>query len=110
MIMPRGETLYRVVTESGKDYAFIQPSVNKNTENHTLSKAEIAFVQKAESFDSTGASVLNITVTELKYLASGPKGTTMDFDSSREKTNRTLLLDSLVKAIKLKLPLPAKLR
>jgi len=82
---PEGEVLYRVVTETGQDYEFDQPSINKNAKTHTLSRIEVAFVQKTESIAENGSAVANITINGLKYLAGGTKGKTMDFDSSRAK-------------------------
>lgn len=100
---PDDEVLYRVVTESGKDYEFIQPSINKITENHTVSRVEMAFTQKTESIDKNGDAVLNITINELKYLASGPKGTTMDFYSSRQKDKSEPLTELIGQSYKIKL-------
>ena len=97
------EVLYRVITESGKDYEFLQPSINKTTENHTRLRNEVVFTQKTESIDENGIAVLNITINELKYLASGPKGTTMDFDSSREKDKSEPLAKLIGQSYKIKL-------
>jgi len=100
---PEGESSYRAVTESGKDYSFVELSKNKNTENHTLARAEVAFAQKTESIDKDGVAVLNITVTELKYLSSGLKGTIMDFDSSREKDKSEPLAGLIGQSYKIKI-------
>lgn len=100
---PEGETFYRAVTEAGKDYAFVQPSLNKNTENHTLARVEVAFAQKTESVDKNGVAVLNITVMELKYFFSGPKGKTIDFDSSRQKDKSEPLAGVIGQSYKIKI-------
>ena len=96
------EILYRVVTESGKDYAFVQPSKNKSTENQTRNRVEIVFAQKTESIDENGSAVLNITINELKYLGSGPKGK-IDFDSSRAKDKSDPLAELVGQSYKIKI-------
>ena len=100
---PDDEVLYRVVTESGKDYEFLQPSINESTENHTVSRIEMVFAQKTESIDKNGDAVLNITINELKYFASGPKGTTIDFDGCREKDKSEPLAKLIGQSYKIKL-------
>ena len=107
---PGSETLYRAVAQSGKDYAFIQPSVNKNTENHTLARAEVTFAQKTESIDKNGGAVLDITVKGLKYLSSGPKGKTIDFDSSRKKDKSEPLAKLIGQSYKIKITPSGKVR
>ena len=79
------EVRYRVVTETGQDYEFDQPSINENAETHTRSRIGVAFAQKTESVDENGNAVATVTIDELKYHVSGSKGKTMDFDSSRAK-------------------------
>src|SRR3989339_1604010 len=66
-LSPQSETTYKVVTESGKDYSFVQPSVNKTKERHTVGRVEMVFAQKVEGIDSNGVATAVITIKELKY-------------------------------------------
>ena len=84
-LSPQSETTYKVVTESGKDYSFVQPSVNKTKERHTFGRVEMVFSQKVESINSKGVATAVITIKELRYTTDGPKGTSLDFDSASEK-------------------------
>lgn len=82
---PQSETTYRVFTESIKDYSFVQPSVNKTKERHTVGRVELVFTQKVESVDSKGVAAAVITIKELKYTSEGQKDTVLSFDSTSEK-------------------------
>jgi len=84
-LTPQSEAVYKVIVENGKDYEFVQPSINKTKEQHTVGRTEITFVQKIENVDSNGNAIANITIKELKYLSKGPKGKTFDFDSTDPK-------------------------
>jgi hypothetical protein len=81
-LAPQSETVYRVVLETGKDYAFVQPSINKTKERHTVGRAELVFAQRIESVDQQGNASADITIKELKYLSEDPQGKTLDFDST----------------------------
>lgn len=82
-LSPERETVYKVVMETGKDYAFVQPSVNKTKERRTVGRLEMVFSQKVESADQQGA-VADITIKELRYLSEDSKGQVIDFDSTAE--------------------------
>jgi hypothetical protein len=84
-MIPQSEVTYKVVNESGKDYSFVQPSVNKTKERHTVGRIEMVFNQKVESVDKKGVAAAVITVKELKYTADGQKDATLSFDSTAEK-------------------------
>jgi hypothetical protein len=84
-LSPQSETTYKVITESGKDYSFVQPSVNKTKERHTVGRIEMVFNQKVESVDKKGVAVAVITIKELKYTADGQKDAVLSFDSTSEK-------------------------
>jgi hypothetical protein len=75
---------YKVVTETVKDYKFEQPSINQTKTQQTLSRAEIVFDQQIQSVDPNGNAIALIKIKELKYLATNPKGTAVDFDSTKE--------------------------
>jgi hypothetical protein len=85
-LSPQSETTYKVVTESGKDYSFVQPSVNKTKERHTVGRVEMVFAQKVESVDKKGVAAAVITIQELKYLTDSQKdaNAVLTFDSSSE--------------------------
>ena len=85
-MQPQSEATYKVVIESGKDYSFVQPSVNKTKERHTVGRIEMVFVQKIESVDKKGVAEAVITVKELKYLTDSQKEATaaLTFDSTAE--------------------------
>jgi hypothetical protein len=83
-LSPQSETTYKVITESGKDYSFVQPSVNKTKERHTVGRIEMVFAQKVESVDNKGVAAVVITIKELKYTADGQKDAVLSFDSTSE--------------------------
>jgi hypothetical protein len=85
IMQPQSETTYKVITESGKDYSFVQPSVNKTKERHTVGRIEMVFTQKVESVDSKGVAAAVITIKELKYTADGQKDAVLNFDSTSDK-------------------------
>jgi hypothetical protein len=89
---PQQETNYKVVMESTKDYQFVQPSVNKTKERHTVWKTEMVFAQKIESVDQQGDATANITIKKLKYLSEDPQGKMEDFDSTAENAKSDPLL------------------
>jgi hypothetical protein len=85
-MLPQSEITYKVITESGKDYSFVQPSVNKTKERHTVGRIEMVFAQKVESIDSKGVAAVVITIKELKYTTDGQKkDAVLSFDSTSEK-------------------------
>lgn len=84
-MQPQSETTYKVISASGKDYSFVQPSVNKTKERHTVGSIEMVFNQKVESVDKKGVAAAVITIKELKYTADGQKDAVLTFDSTSEK-------------------------
>ena len=100
---PQRETNYKVVTESTKDYQFVQPSVNKTKERHTVWKIEMVFAQKIESVDPQGNAAANITIKKLKYLSEDPQGKMEDFDSTAETSKTDPLLSLIGQSYKIKI-------
>ena len=96
-LAPKSETVYKVVTGSGKDYQFVQPSINKTKAQHTIGKMEMVFAQKIESVDSQGNAVANITIKQLKYFSETPQGKKADFDSTKDP-NKSDPLSQLIGA------------
>ena len=86
---------YKVVTETIKDYKFEQPSINQTKNQQTLTRTEIVFDQQVQSVDPNGDASALITFKELKYLATNPKGTAVDFDSAKE-TDKANVMAKLV--------------
>jgi hypothetical protein len=82
---------YRVVMEAIKDYKFEQPSINQTKEQQTLSRTEVVYDQATQSIDPSGNAKSLIAIKEVKYLAKSPKGTTVDFDSTREADKKNAL-------------------
>lgn len=97
------ETVYRVVAESGKDYEFIQPSINKTKERHTVGRAEMVFAQKIESVDKQGGATAVVTIKELKYLSEDPQGKAFDFDSTAEGSKADPLFALVGQSYKIKI-------
>ncbi len=81
---PQQETNYKVVMESGKDYSFVQPSVNKTKDRHTKWRNEMIFAQKIEKVDQQGNATANITIKQLKYLSQDADNKVIEFDSTAE--------------------------
>ena len=77
---------YKVVTESVKDYKFEQPSLNQTKEEQTLNRVEVVYDQTIQSIDPVGNARALISIKEVKYLSKNPKGTTIDFDSTKGGT------------------------
>jgi hypothetical protein len=82
---------YKVVTETIKDYKFEQPSINQTKTQQTLTRTEMVFDQQIQSVDPNGNGVALITIKELKYLATNPKGTAVDFNSAKEANKASAL-------------------
>jgi hypothetical protein len=82
---------YKVTIESIKDYKFEQPSINQTKEQQTLNSVEIVYNQKIQSVDPAGDAKALITIEGLKYLSKSPKGTAIDFDSSKEADQKNAL-------------------
>jgi hypothetical protein len=102
-LAPQSETVYRVVLETGKDYAFVQPSINKTKERHTVGRAELVFAQRIESVDQQGNATADITIKELKYLSEDPQGKTLDFDSTLEGSKSDPLFALIGQSYKIKI-------
>jgi hypothetical protein len=86
---------YKVATETIKDYKFEQPSINQTKTQQTLTRTEVVFDQQIQGVDPSGDASALITIKELKYLATNPKGTAIDFDSTKE-ANKTNALAKLI--------------
>jgi len=82
---PESETIYKVVTESGKDYEFTQPSLNKSKVQNTGSRTEITFAQKVTDVDVNGNATADITIKSIKTISQSQKGVNYEFDSISEK-------------------------
>jgi hypothetical protein len=102
-LVPKSETVYKVVTGSAKDYQFVQPSINKTKERHTSGNVEMVFSQKVESVDQQGNATVNITIKQLKYLSKGPEGVKEDFDSQRERDKSNPLAKLVGASYKIKI-------
>ena len=99
----RAETVYKVVLQSSKDYAFVQPSINKTKERHIVNRVEMVFSQKIESVDQQGNSTANITIKEIKYLSEDPQGKTLDFNSAAEGSSSDPLFAVIGQSYKIKI-------
>jgi hypothetical protein len=99
----RAETVYKVVLQSSKDYEFVQPSINKTKERHTISHVETVFAQKIESIDKEGNATANITIKELRYSMEEPQGKTMDFNSIAEGSSSDPLYSVIGQSYKIKI-------
>ena len=99
----RNETTYKVVLQSSKDYAFVQPSINKTKERHTVSQIETVFTQKIESVDQQGNAIADITIKELRYSMEEPQGKTMDFNSTAEGSSSNPLFAFIGQSYKIKI-------
>ena len=100
---PQRETNYKVVSESTKDYSFVQPSVNKTKERHTIWRTEMVFAQKIESVDRQGNATADITIKKLKYLSQDPEGKMVDFDSAAESGKSEALFALIGQSYKIKI-------
>jgi len=94
---------YKVVNKFVKDYKFDQRSINKVTEKQTITISEIVFDQKIVETDEQGNAVADITVRQLKYLASSPQGRQVDFDSTKTESAENPLMKVIGKSYKLKI-------
>jgi hypothetical protein len=90
---PGQTSTYKVVTESVKDYKFEQPSINQTKQQQTLNQVEVVFDQKIVSVEPSEDAKALITIKEVKYLAKNPKGTAIDFDSTKEADNKNAMED-----------------
>ncbi|OHB56672.1 MAG: hypothetical protein A2173_01640 [Planctomycetes bacterium RBG_13_44_8b] len=85
-LSPQGETTYKVVTEFGKDYSFIQPSINKTKGRHTSTRVEVVFAQEIEGIDQEGIATAIITIKEIRFLFMDVEGQKAFFDSTAESS------------------------
>jgi hypothetical protein len=102
-LAPQSETDYKVVLETGKDYSFVQPSINKTKERHSVGRVEMVFAQKVESVDQKGDAIADITIKELKYLSEDPQGKTLDFNSTAEGSKSDPLFALIGQSYKIKI-------
>jgi len=102
-LSPTSETTYKVVTSSGKDYEFIQPSINKTKERHTGGSVEMVFSQQTESVDPQGNATVNITVKQLKYTSQDSQGKQVVFDSQDAKSKSDPLMKLIGASYKIRI-------
>jgi len=90
---PQESTTYRVLTERERAIDLQGPLTKDNTlkGGRTGSKTEITFTQQIQSVDEKGNAVAKITIKELKYSAKVKDKAIADFDSTREKNQRSPL-------------------
>ncbi|AQQ70646.1 hypothetical protein SMSP2_01001 [Limihaloglobus sulfuriphilus] len=75
---------YRVTQEVAKEVIFEQPSIDKSKTDTVKTVVEMEYTQSPLGFsDETAATLLDITVTDLKYFSQGKNGVNTDFDYSR---------------------------
>jgi hypothetical protein len=94
---------YEVTSEAIKDYKFEQPSINQTKVQQTLTRTEVVFDQRIESVDAAGNAKALITIKEVKYLAKNPKGTTVDFDSTKKSEKKDPMEDLIGQSYVVKL-------
>ena len=102
-LAPQSETVYRVAMETGKDYSFVQPSVNKTKEKHTVGRVEMVFTQKIESVDQQGTAPAEITIRELRYLSEDAQGKSLDFNSTAASSKSDPLYALIGQSYKIKI-------
>jgi hypothetical protein len=102
-LAPQSKMVYKVVLETGKDYSFVQPSINKTKERHTVGRVEMVFAQKVESVGQQGSATADITIKELKYLSQDPEGKKLDFDSTAEGSSTQPLFALIGQSYKIKI-------
>jgi hypothetical protein len=83
-LTPQSEMTYKVVTEFGKDYSFVQPSISKTKGRHTSTRVEVVFAQEIESIDREGNATAIITMKEIRFLSTDVEGQKAVFDSTAE--------------------------
>ena len=93
----------RLFSKPSKDYSFVQPSINKTKERHTVGRVEMVFAQKIENVDQQGNATADITIKELKYLSEDPQGKTMDFNSTAEGSKSDPLFALIGQSYKIKI-------
>jgi len=97
------ENVYKTVVETGKDYEYIQPSINKSLEKHSGNRIEMTFAQNIESLDNEGTATAVITIQSLKYFVTSPEGAVIDFDSEREADKKNALSKLIGQSYKIKI-------
>jgi hypothetical protein len=77
---------YRVTQEVAKEVIFEQPSIDKSKTDTVKTVVEMEYTQSPVGFaEETGSTLLDITVTDLKYFSQGKDGVNTDFDYSQDK-------------------------
>lgn len=99
---PKTTTTYKVVTGQGKDYQFIQPSINKTKERHTGGDVTMVFSQQIESVDAQGNAIANITIKQIKYTSTDSEGKQIGFDSQNPQDKTSQLMKLLGASYKIK--------
>ncbi|MCD4830270.1 MAG: hypothetical protein K8R02_00510 [Anaerohalosphaeraceae bacterium] len=102
-LAPQSETVYKVVKTSVKDYEFIQPGLNKELKKKTLNTAEITFAQNVTGIEENGNAAVDITIKAIKVVSSDPKGTTIDFDSTRAEDGSKPLSEFVGRSYKIEI-------
>ncbi|MDD5133848.1 MAG: hypothetical protein PHP01_00375 [Phycisphaerae bacterium] len=102
-LSPQSQTTYRVITETGKDYAFVQPSIDKTKKQHSGSRVEMVFTQKIEAVNAKGDATADITIKELKYQSGSAKEEAFAFDSTTESGKDSPLSALIGRSYKIKI-------
>ena len=82
------ELKYRVTQEVAKEVIFDQPSQNKSKTDTVKTIISIEFTQDVLGVSDEGATLLDITITDLKYFSRGKTGVNTDFDYARESDKK----------------------
>ncbi|MBN1787104.1 MAG: hypothetical protein JW806_01770 [Sedimentisphaerales bacterium] len=102
-LAPQSEATYKVITKFGKDYSFVQPSINKTKERHTAVVLETVFVQNVESIDAEGNITAKITIKDIKYFTEDADGQKGMFDSYSDDLESNPVFKMLGKSYEVKL-------
>lgn len=81
---PDETSTYKVITESVKDYNYVQPSINQTKKQQTLSRTEVVYDQKIDSVDGSGNAKALITIKEVNYHSKSANGGSFDFESAKD--------------------------
>lgn len=102
-LAPQSQTTYKVVTGTGKDYSFVQPSINKTKERHSGATMEMVFNQQVQSVDAQGNATAVITVKQLKYTSQDSQGKEIVFDSQSPNSKSDPLMKLIGATYKIKI-------
>ncbi len=90
---PQDSSTYKVTTEASRTIKGEGSFANDATFKGGTSdnRAEMTFTQQIQSIDAQGNAIANITIDKLKYSSKVKDNVTTDFDSSREKDQKSPL-------------------